>query len=171
MKFAELAKARYSVRNFSDKPIEQEKLDAVLQTAQLAPTAKNIQPFKIYVVRSADAVAKMRTLTQCHYNAPVILMLTYNKDQEWQNPLEAGVTSGRQDTSIVATHLMLAASEEGLGTCWVNFFAPSAVQKAFALPENEIPAMLMPIGYAADNAAPSPRHTQSKALDELVSYL
>lgn len=171
MNFLELAKARYSVRNFSDKPIEQEKLDAVLQAAQIAPTAVNSQPFKIYVVRSAEALAKMRGLTRCHYNAPVILMITYNQNQEWSNPLEAGIKAGKQDTSIVATHIMLAATEQGLGTCWVNFFSPSEVKKEFALPEEEIPAMLMPIGYAAQDAVPSPRHSETKPLEELVTYL
>lgn len=171
MNFIDLAKARYSVRNFSNKPIEQEKLDIILHAAQIAPTATNAQPFKIYVVGSAEALAKMRTLTKCHYNAPVILMITYNQEQEWQNPLEAGITAGRQDTSIVATHIMLAATEQGLGTCWVNFFAPSEVQMAFSLPENEIPALLMPIGYPAADALPSARHTQSKPLKDLVTYL
>lgn len=171
MTFLELAKARYSVRDFSDKPVEQEKLDLILQTAQIAPTAVNSQPFKIYVLRSAEALAKMRALTRCHYNAPVILMITYNQKQEWDNPLEAGVKAGKQDTSIVATHMMLAAAEAGLGTCWVNFFSPSEVKKAFALPEEEIPAMLMPLGYPSAKAAPSPRHTETKPLEELVTYL
>lgn len=171
MSFLDLVKTRYSVRKFSDRPVEPEKLDAVLEAGRLAPTAKNLQPCKIYVVRSEEALAKLRSLTPCHYNAPLVLICTYDTTQQWQNPLEKGITSGVEDISIIATHLMLAATEQGLGSCWVNLFSPSKLKETFQLPEAEVPVLLLPLGYAAEDAAAAPWHTQKKALAEIVSYL
>lgn len=171
MTFTELVKARYSVRKFADTPVETEKLNAVLQAARLAPTAKNLQAYHIYVVNSPEGMQKMRELTPCHYGAPVVLIFTKNTKEEWHHPQETERTSGVQDVSIVATHAMLAATEQGLGTCWLNFFSPKAVLQAYNLPDYEIPVLLMPIGYATDDCAPADRHTQRKDLKELVTYL
>lgn len=171
MTFTQLAQARYSVRAFSERPIAPEKLTAVLQAAQLAPTAKNLQPFHIYVVSSRAGMEKMRTLTRCHYNAPVVLIFTKDTRQEWHHPQVADVTSGVEDVSIAATHVMLAAAEQGLGTCWLNLFVPQEVSRAYQLPAHEVPVLLMPIGYAAADAAPAPFHTARKTLKELVTYL
>ncbi len=171
MNFMELAKARYSVRNFSNKPIEPAKLNAVLEAARLAPTAKNLQPVHIYVVQSKEGMEKMRTLTPCHYDAPTVLIFTKNTQEEWHHPQEQERTSGVQDVSIAATQAMLAAAEQGLGTCWLNFFIPQDVSRAYNLPAHEVPVLLLPIGYAADDCAPSDRHPQRKELKDLVSYL
>ncbi|MBP5617436.1 MAG: nitroreductase family protein [Elusimicrobiaceae bacterium] len=171
MTFTELARARYSVRKFADKPIESEKLNAVLQAARLAPTAKNLQAYHIYVVQSPEGMEKMRTLTPCHYGAPVVLIFTKDTQQEWHHPQEPQRTSGVQDASIVATHVMFAATEQGLGTCWLNFFSQPAVSRAYHLPAHEIPVLLMPIGYVADDCAPADRHQERKELDDLVTYL
>ena len=171
MNFAELVKERYSVRKFSNKPIEPEKLNAVLEAARLAPTAKNLQAFHIYVVQSSQEMEKMRTLTPCHYGASVVLIFTKDTQQEWHHPQLPEVMSGVQDASIVATHAMLAATEQGLGTCWLNFFSPQAVSRAYNLPDHEIPVLLLPIGYAAADCAPADPHQMRKELKELVTYL
>ncbi|MBR2082766.1 MAG: nitroreductase family protein [Elusimicrobiaceae bacterium] len=171
MNFIELAKARYSVRKFSDKPVESEKLNAVLDAINLAPTAKNSQAFHVYVVQSAEGMAKMRTLTPCHYGAPMVLIFTKDTQQQWHHPQLPEVVSGVEDASIAATHAMLAASEQGLGTCWLNFFSPQAVSRTYNIPDHEIPVLLLPIGYAAEDCAPADRHTMRKELKELVSYL
>jgi len=171
MTFTELTKTRYSVRQFSDRPIEPEKLNAVLEAARLAPTAKNLQPFHIYVVQSAEGMKKMRALTPCHYDAPVVLIFTKDTKQEWHHPQIPEFVSGVEDVSIAATHAMFAACEQGLGTCWLNFFSPEDVSRTYNLPKNEVPVMLLPIGYATENCAPADRHTLRKELAELVSYL
>lgn len=171
MNFTDLIKARYSVRKFDAKPIEPAKLNAVLQAARLAPTAVNAQAYHMYVVQSPEGMAKMRQLTPCHYGAPVVLIFTKNTQQEWHHPQLPEVVSGVQDAAIVATHAMLAATEQGLGTCWLNFFSPQAVSRAYNLPDHEIPVLLLPIGYAAADCAPADRHTLRKDLRELVSYL
>ena len=171
MEFSELVKARYSVRSFSPRPIGEDILNEVLSVSALAPTAKNNQPHRIYVIRSEENLAKLRPLTPSHYGAPVILLFAYSKSEEWQNRLEAGVHSGPQDVSIVATHVMLKAADLGLGTVWVNLFPPTAAREALGLPEDEVPVLLMPIGYAAADAAPSPRHFESRPLSENVKEI
>ena len=170
MTFSELVKARYSVRNFSDKPIEPEKLNAVLEAARLAPTAKNLQPVHVYVVASPQGMEKMRTLTPCHYDAPVVLIFAKNTQEEWHHPQE-NLTSGSEDVAIAATHAMLAATDQGLGTCWVKFFVPQDVSHAYNLPAHLVPVALLPIGYAADDCVPADRHTQRKERNDFISYL
>lgn len=114
MNFMELAKARYSVRKYSDKPIEKEKLDLILEAGRIAPTGHNNQPYRVYVLKSPEALEKVRGLTRCAFNAPVVLMVTVRKDEEWVNPFEHGIRAGEQDASIVATHMMLEAWELGI---------------------------------------------------------
>ena len=171
MDFMELVKKRYSVRKFSERTVEREKLDAVLFAGNIAPTAKNLQPQRIYVLQSEDALAKLDTLTHCRYGAKTVLLFAYNTDEDWKNPLEEGVHSGVEDVSIVATHIMLAAAEQGLDTCWCNYFANSKLEELFDLPENEKSVLIMPIGYATDDAKPTPLHEQKRGSSETVKYL
>lgn len=170
MSFLELAKSRYSVRRFSDKPIEKEKLDAVLEAAQIAPTGHNYQPQKIYIIRSEEALAKLQTVTKCTYGAKTVLLVAYDEEQEWKNNLEP-TSTGVVDASIVATHIMLEAHEQGLGTCWVAWFAPNKTAEILDLPKNIKPVLLMPIGYPAEDSKPSPMHDQNKELSEFVIEL
>lgn len=95
MDFFTLAKNRYSVRKFSERSVEPEKLEKVLEAARVAPTAHNYQPFRIYVLKSKDAIAKIRELTPCAFNAPIVLMVTICRDEQWVNELEKGFLSGR----------------------------------------------------------------------------
>ncbi len=171
MEFSKVIKERFSVRDFKDTPIADDVLEAILEAGRIAPTAVNYQPQRVYVLKSAEAVAKIRSLTRCAFNAPVVLMVGYDKNEEWHNPLEKGVTSGEQDACIVATQMMLRAWDLGIGSCWVGYFPVTETAKAFGLPDNERLVMLLPIGYAADGAGPSPRHAQKKAPGETVRTL
>ena len=171
MDFIELAKKRYSVRSYSDKKVEKELLDKILEAGNIAPTAKNQQPQRIYVIEDAKMLAKLDTLTPCRYNAPTVLIFTYNTDEDWKNPNEEGIHAGIEDVSIVATHIMLQAAELGLGTTWCNMFGNTALEKAFDLPANERSVLFMDLGYPAEDAEPSPRHTEKKPLEATVKYL
>lgn len=171
MDFDQLARERYSVRSYADRPVEQDKLDRVLEAGRLAPTAKNNQPVRTYVVRSAEGIARMRSLTRCAFDAPVVLMVTYDAQQEWHNPFDGRITSGPQDATLVGTHMMLEATDLGLGTCWVNYFDVAKVHDAFGLPENEVLLFLMPLGYPSDKARPSERHESRRPLSETVGEL
>ena len=168
--FLELAEERYSCKKFSDRAISDEDLNYVLEAGRLAPTAKNLQPQHIYVMRSAEALEQIDRLTPCRYGAPVVAVVAYDRDNVFTFP-GGRATSGAEDVSIVATHMILAAADEGLDSCWVNFFDPDKMAAALELPENEEILMVMDLGYAAEGAGPLENHSSRKELSETVSYL
>lgn len=170
MEFAEVVKNRYACKKYDGKQISAEQLDAVLQAGRLAPTAKNLQGQRIYVVQSAEGLAKIDELTPCRYGAPTVLVVAFDKNSVFVYPGEEA-NSGVEDASIVATHMMLAATNTGVDSCWLNFFDPAAVAKAFDLPENEQVLMLLDLGFAAEGFVPLPNHTSRKPLEETVKYL
>lgn len=170
MEFKEVIRERYSCRKFSDREVEAEKLAAILEAGRLAPTAKNIQEQRIYVLQSEEALAKADAATPCRYGAPVVIAVAFDKDNVYSYP--GGMKgSGDEDATIVATHMILAAADEGLGSCWLNRFDPQKTAESLGLPDNEELVMLMDVGYAAEDAEPAPRHTERKDLSETVSYL
>lgn len=171
MSILELIRERYSVRDYLDRQIEPEKLAAVLEAGRLAPTAKNQQPWRAYVLCSEEALAKVRGLTRCAFNAPAVIMLTVDETASWHNAFEPEVDAGDVDAAIVCTHMVLEAAAQGLGTCYVGYFPPTETKKAFALPESERPVLLLPIGYPAEGSAPSDRHAKRKDLRELVKFI
>ena len=163
--FLELAGARYSVRGFKPRPIEPEKLAQVLEAGRIAPTACNNQPQRIKVITGPADLAKADECTPCRFGAPVVLLVCYDKTKSWRRKFD-GADSGDIDASIVATHLMLAAHELGLGTCWVMYFDPAKTSELFGLPENIAPVAMLPMGYP--DAAPSDKHEQRAASDEFL---
>ena len=167
MTFLELAKERYSVRSFKDTPIKPEKLKQILEAGRVAPTACNNQPQRIKVITDPENLAKMDECTPCRFNAPAVLLVCYDKTVCWKSPFNNEL-SGQVDASIITTHLMLAAQEAGLGTCWVMYFDPTKTVKLFELPENLMPVAFLPIGYPAEDALPSERHGQRVALDKML---
>ena len=170
MEFREVIRNRFSCRKYSDRPVEAEKLAAVLEAGRLAPTAKNLQEQRIYVIRSAEVLAKIDIATPCRFGAPVVIAVAFDKSNVYTYP--GGMkTSGNEDATIVATHMILAAADEGLGSCWLNRFDPEKTAKILGLPENEELVMLMDIGYAAEDAAPAAMHESRKDIAETVSYL
>ncbi len=170
MEFKQVIKERYSCKNFSDRPVEEEKLNAVLAAGRLAPTAKNLQEQHIYVVQSPEGLAKVDAITPCRYHAPVVLVVAFDKNNVFTYP---GGTrdSGVEDATIVATHMILAAKDEGVDSCWINFLDPDKAAETLGLPENEEVLMFMDLGYAAENAGPLPNHGSRKELTETVTYL
>lgn len=171
MEFNDVIRERFSVRQFDERPIEEEVLQHILEAGRIAPTAANKQPWRVSVIRSGEGLEKIRAISRCAFNAPVVLLFTYDENEQWRSPLEEGITSGQQDVSIVATHMMLAAWNEGVGSCWVNFFPNSETCRAFGLPESEKAVLLLPIGYPAEGARPAPMHAASKPLSDLVREL
>jgi nitroreductase len=169
--FLSLAEERYSVRKYQDKAIEPEKMEKILEAARIAPTAANHQPFRIYILKSEEALKTIRSLTRCAFNAPVVLLMTYNEEEQWKNGQEPGIASGQEDVSIVATHMMLEAWDLGIASCWVNAFPNSKTAEAFHIPENEKVVLLMPLGYADPEAVPSPKHSQYRPKNEVVKEL
>jgi nitroreductase len=169
--FLTLAKERFSVRKYQDRAIEPEKMEKIMEAAKVAPTAANLQPVHIYVLKSEDALKKIREITPCAFNAPVVLMITYSVSEQWKNRQEEGIASGQEDASIVATHIMLEAWDLGIGSCWVNAFPNSRAAEAFGVPEDEKVVLLMPLGYADKSAVPSPKHEIYRPANEVVKEL
>ena len=170
MEFTQVIRDRYSCKKFDGRPVAQKQLDAILEAGRLAPTAKNLQKQKIYVVQSQEGLAKIDRITPCRYGAGTVLVVAFNKENVFVYPGEKR-DSGVEDATIVATHLLLAAKDAGVDSCWINFFNPEAAAQELGLPENEEILMLLDLGYAADGAAPLPNHTQRKPLTETVAYL
>ena len=168
--FLHLAAERYSVRRFRHEPVSQEAIDKILQAGHLAPTGCNFQPQRIFVIRSAEGMEKLRACTKCHFDAPMAMLVCYNKTECWTRKYD-GEQAGWTDASIVTTHMMLQAHDIGVGTTWVMHFDPFAVREAFSLPENIVPVALLPMGYPAEDAQPHPLHSQMRPMEEVVSYL
>ena len=168
MSFFELAKERFSVRNFSDKAIEEEKLNQIIQAGRVAPTAKNKQPQKIYVLQSKEAIEKVKTLSPCIYDAPTVLLICYDESAVWYNSRRPGYNSGEMDATIVCTHMMFAAWELGIGSCWVGLFNADEVGDALGLPKHIRVMGLLPMGYPADDAKPLDLHFQYRDMDDMV---
>ncbi len=170
MEFKDVIANRYSCKKYSDRQVEEEKLTAILSAGRLAPTAKNLQEQHVYVIRSAEMLAKVDTVTPCRYGAPTILVVAYDSGNVFTYP-GGKRDSGTEDATIIATHMILAAANEGVDSCWVNFFDPEKMAETLGLPANEEVLMVMDLGYAAEGAGPLPNHSSRKALEETVTYL
>lgn len=170
MEFTEVIKNRYACKKFDGRAVSREQLDAILEAGRLAPTAKNLQEQKIYVVQSEEGLARIDKVTPCRYGAGTVLVVAFDSKNVFVYPGEKR-DSGVEDATIVATHLMLAAENVGVDSCWINFFNPEAAAKELGLPENEEVLMILDLGYAAEGTKPLAAHGQRKDLSETVVYM
>lgn len=148
---------RYSCRNFSDKEVSDDDLNYIKECVRLAPSAVNKQPWKFRIIKSEEGKEKVR---QCYkrdwfYTAPMYIVCSILHDQEWVR--KDGKHHGDIDIAIAVEHLCLAATERGLGTCWVCNFHADTCQELFNMPENEEAAVLIPIGHPACEVAEKTR--------------
>lgn len=170
MDFEKVIKDRYSVRKFEDKMISDEDLSKIMEAGLLAPTAKNIQPQRIFILKSKENIEKINKLSKCIYGAPVVLMCCYDKSVSWKN-IYTNDDAGVEDTTIACTQMMLEAWNLGIGSCWVNLYNPIELKREFNLDENIIPVCLLPIGYISNKSIPSPMHFESISKNEMYSIL
>lgn len=170
MDFKTLSAQRYSLRKFSGRPVEKEKLEAVLIAAQNAPTAHNLQPQHIFLLESAEALERVDGCTAAHFHAPVMFVVAYDAASAWKREGD-GKNHGEIDAAIVATQMMLQAADLGLGTTYVGMFDPEKLRAAFPAMEGMTPVALLPIGYPAEDARPAKLHTLRKPLETMVTVL
>lgn len=170
MDFTEVIKNRYSCKKYSERQVEKQHLDAILEAGRVAPTAKNLQEQHIYVVQSPEVLAKIDKWTPCRYGAPTVLVVAFDKTNVYTYP-GSQRQSGIEDAAIVATHLMLGAANEGVDSCWLNCVHIDELHAELGLPENEEILMLLDLGYAAEGAQPLPNHFSRKPLSETVTYI
>ena len=170
MEFKEVIKNRYSCKKYSDRQVEADKLDKILNAGRLAPTAKNLQEQHVYVIQSPNVLAKIDMVTPCRYGAPTVLVVAFDSKNVFTYP-GGKRDSGVEDATIVATHMILAAADEGVDSCWINFLDPEKLAETLGLPEDEEVLMVMDLGYAAEGTGPLPNHSNRKRLDETVTYM
>ena len=167
MEYTQLIAQRYSVRAYRPDPVEDEKLKQVLEAARLAPTAANRQPFQLVVMHTAGRKEELGRIYRREWfvQAPIIIAVCAVSSQAWVR--ESDRFNARMiDAAIVADHLILAAADLGLGTCWIAAFNVAAAREVLGLPEDVEPVIFTPLGYPADSAGPKVR----KPLEELVRY-
>jgi nitroreductase len=165
MELMQAIRARRSIRNFQDKPVEEEKLLAVLEAGRLAPSAKNMQDWRFIVVRDetargrlAEAARSQRFVAQ----APVVIAACGTSDLV----MTCGQPAYAIDVAIALDHMTLAAASLGLGTCWIGAFYEEQARAILGVPEGVRIVALLPLGYPAEEPFPRPR----KPLDEIVSW-
>ena len=166
MEYSELIAARYSVRAYRPDPVEDEKLQAVLEAARLAPTAANRQPFQLVVIHTAGREAELKRIYPRDWfaQAPLVICACGIPAKGWTRSDGKNFTD--VDVAIVMDHLTLAAANLGLGACWIGAFDPIATRELLGLPDGVEPIAFTPLGYPADQLRPKKR----KALSELVRY-
>jgi nitroreductase len=164
MSFEEVIRTRRSVRAYRPDPVEQEKLDRILEAFRLAPSAANRQPYRLYVARNADTRARLGQAYSPEWfaAAPVILCICTIPEEAWHRGDRKSYAD--VDAAIAFEHIVLAAAAEGLGTCWIGAFNPQAVREALRLPGDEEPVAMTPLGYPDDEPGPVNR----KPIEELV---
>lgn len=157
MNFLELVKQRYSCRAYKPLGVEKEKLEYILECVRLAPSAVNKQPWCFRIVSKEEDKVRLQ---QCYNRdwfktAPMYVVASVLHDEEWVR--SDGKHHGDIDIAIAVEHLCLAATEQGLATCWVCNFDAVLCKELFNLPDNEEPAVLIPLGYAEDEVKPKNR--------------
>lgn len=169
MDFITLAKKRCSVRGYTGQKVELDKLARILEAAHVAPTAANRQPVRLIAVQSEEGLARLGKAADL-YGAPLAVIVCSDHGRAWVRPFDCKQT-GDIDASILTDHMMLEATDLGLGTVWICYFKPDVVRQEFALPEGLEPVNILAVGYAAEPPASPERHSQARIpVRELVTY-
>jgi nitroreductase len=168
MNFAELIRQRYSVRAYKPDPVPDELLAQVLEAGRLAPTAANKQPFRIIVIHTQGREAELGRIYHRGWfvQAPLILCVCTVRAEAWKRAMYDGKSHADVDATIVMDHMVLAAADLGLGTCWIAAFDPTAAREVLGLPPEVEPVLFTPLGFPADRLGPKER----RPLADLVRY-
>ncbi len=167
MDFESIIRERTSVRKLSNIDLEQVKLDKILEAGRLAPTAKNIQPLKIYVVNSEKGLVKIDNASRCRYGAKTVLIICGNKEEAYH---KGDYSTYEMDSCIVATHMMLEATNIGVDNIWIESFNEAILRDEFNIPDEYIPVCLLPLGYKADDCPINPLHNKRKNINDIIEY-
>ncbi len=168
--FLELVKKRYSVRNYLEKAVEDEKLNYILECGRLAPSAANFQPWQIFVIKDRE----MRETLGVTYNrpwfllAPVVLVICGDHQKGWKR--SDGKDHTDTDIAIITDHLTLAAAEQDLGTCWICNFDAAASKTLLNLPDHLEPIVYLTLGYPSPSTDDNARHLRRKSMEEIITF-
>ena len=170
MELLEIAKKRHSVRKYTGKEIEQEKLDKILEAAHVAPTAANMQPVRLIVVKSKEGLEKVGKAANI-YQAPAAIVVCANKTKAWKRPFDGKITTDI-DASILTDHMMLQAEALGLGSVWLCYFDPDKLRRELQIPDELEPVNILALGYSAQEAADPERHKNLRVpLEQLAEFI
>ena len=167
MEFDRVIKERMAVRKFSDVEVEDEKITKILEAGRIAPTAKNLQPIKIYVVKSQEGLEVVDNASPCRYGASLVLVVCGDKVNSFK---KGDYSTYEMDSCIVATHMMLEATNQGVDNIWVEMFDEEVLRRGFNIPDNFVPVCILPMGYRAIDCPDSPNHNRRRELEEIVEY-
>ena len=167
MEYSDVIANRYSVRAYRSDSVEDEKLQQILEAARLAPTAANRQPVQLIVVHTAGRETELGRIYRRPWfvQAPLVIAICAISSQAWVRE-DDRFNARLVDSAIVADHLILAAANLGLGTCWIAAFNVNAAREVLRLPPEVEPVIFTPLGYPADQPGPKVR----KPLADLVRY-
>ncbi len=166
--FEDVLRRRFSTRRFKSDEVPMEDILKILEMGRIAPTAKNFQPKRIYVATKASDLEKLDQVTRCRYNAPLVFIICSDRGEAW---VEDKKTSYEMDATIVATHMMLEATNIGIDSIWIELFDKDELKRLFNLSDNIEPIALLPMGYGTDDNRPSHLHDKRKPLEETVTFL
>lgn len=166
--FMSIARERYSCRKFKDTPLTQLQISHILEAARIAPTAMNKQPVHVWVVKSPEALAKLKGATDYTYGAPAVFMVGCKPEDAWVRKYD-GKNGAEVDAAIVGTHIMLESSALGLGNVWVGSFDPAKINADFPETSGYEIVALFPVGVPA--AETSTNHGKRKSVEEFVTEI
>ena len=163
-----LSERRYSVRSFTEQAVPDDLLNYVLEVARLAPSAVNFQPWSFIVVRDAALLERLAAVYSREWfrSAPACIVVCGHHQESWHRRSD-GKDHCDIDVAIATEHICLAATEVGLGTCWVCNFDAGACREVLGLPDEVEPIVLLPIGYPADAEISEKKR---KALEDIVIW-
>ncbi len=170
MEFNTVIQRRYSCRAFSPTPVEQEKVDRILEAGRIAPTAVNKQPVHLWAISDSGTLEAIKGVTRSNYGAPLILVVGCRPADAWVRRYDSK-NGAEVDAAIVATYLMLAAENEGLATLWVGSFDPALLRGILPGAEGYELVAMINVGYPAPESQPSPMHGARKAMDDFLTKM
>ena len=162
-----MSRTRFSVLEYEDRPVEQEKLEKIIDAGISAPTACNYQPQRILIIDDDERKKRLERVVPGKRTMPLAFLICYDKRECWIRPMD-GKSSGDIDASIAATHMMLEATDLGLGSIWVMYWDPEKMKAALELGDELEPTALLIVGYRSEKAAPRQGHLARKSRDELL---
>ena len=167
MDFLKMAHERFSVLEYSERIVEQEKINKIIEAGLAAPTACNFQPQRILIIDNDEGRKKLNHVAASNYYIPAAFLVCYNKQECWTRPMD-GKTSGDIDASIVTTHMMLEATQLGLGSIWVMYWDPEKMKAEFEIDDTLEPVALLIVGYKSEKATPRAGHLESKSKEDIL---
>lgn len=168
MEFNDVIRERTATRKFSDRKLSQEDIEKILEAGRLALTAKNFQPQFIYVVISEEGLEKIDKITPCRYNAQCCLLVCSDKEIAFHKD---EYSTYEVDATIVATHMILEATNLNIDSTWIEAFDKNEAKSVFELNANLEPVCIINLGYKTDDCPENQMHNQRKNLNEVVKYI